>query len=199
MNIECLDRYVLKIIEKSGWYSGRKFEHCNPWIIEIEKLGYCSFEYARQIICELGDLSCRAYAPLTYQKLLDSLRRRGEDIPANFAANIRSFCDDSLRILNELHLEDCVEKYRGATFAFDALSAAMDDEIILDMRVVEGIVKEKLFPIGTVEPDGISFIGVSKKIYTVFNDSIFLSGENIESYLNGMFIVSSKPEKLYQV
>lgn len=199
MNIEDLDQYVLKMMERSGWYFGRKFEDCDSWITEIEKLGYCPFEYARQIICELGGLSFRAYPPLTYKKMVDSRRERGEDIPVNFAANIRSFCEDSLRILSELHLEDCLEKYGGTTFAFDALSAAMDDEIILDIRVVESIVKEKLFPIGTVEPDGISFTSVSNKIYTVFNDSIFLSAENIESYLNGMFITSFKPEKLYQV
>ena len=128
------------------------------------------------------------------------LRQKEErEIPSNFAADIKTACEECLNILTKLHMEDQAEKYSGATFAFDALFAARDDEIILDIETIKSVVGEAIFPIGTVAPDGISFVGGAGKIYTAFNDSIYLSGENIESYLNMMFTKSLEPTSLYQI
>lgn len=199
MNLKLLDKYILKLIEKNGWYTGRQFKDCDYWISEIEKYGYTPFEHARQIICELGGLYFREYSPLTYRKIIELKHKNGQEIPENFAVDIKVSCENCLKILKELRMENQAEEYTQATFAFDALSAAMDDEIILDITIIEDIVKDVLFPIGTVSPDGISFVGRDGKVYTAFNDSIYLSGENIESYLNMMFTKSLKAIKLYQI
>ena len=79
------------------------------------------------------------------------------------------------------------------------MSAVRDDEIIFDTETIKSVVGEAIFPIGTVEPDGICFIGEKSKIYTVFDDSIYLSGETIEMYLNMMFIKSFNLIILYQI
>lgn len=199
MNIQLLDKYVLALIEKNGWYVGRQFKDTDYWITEIERYGYQSFELARQIICELGGLSFLEYAPLTYQRMIELKQKEEGEIPSNFATGIKTACEDCLNILKKLHMENQVEKYSGATFAFDALFAAGDDDIILDIETIENVVGESLFPIGSVAPDGISFVGRKGRIYTAFDDSIYLSGENIESYLNMMFTKSLKPTILYQI
>lgn len=199
MNINLLDKYVLRLIERNGWYANRKFHDSGYWISEIEKYGYRSFEPARQIICELGGLSFLEYAPITYQRMIKLKQRDGQEIPSGFALDIKTACENCLDILKELHMENQVELYSGATFAFDALSAARDEEIILDTGTIKSVVGEAIFPIGTVHPDGISFISEKCKIYTVFDDSIYLSGETIELYLNMMFIKSLKPISLYQI
>ncbi len=103
------------------------------------------------------------------------------------------------KILEKLHIENQAEKYSGATFAFDALFAAKDDEIIWDIETIKSVAGEVMFPIGTVAPDGISFVSEEGKIYTAFNDNIYLSGETIELYLNMMFIKSLKPTRLYKI
>ena len=199
MNIQLLDRYILGLIEKNGWYVGRRFRDTDYWITEIERYGYQSFELARQIICELGGLSFHEYAPLTYRRMKELRQKEKQEIPSNFAANIKTACEDCLNILKKFHMENQVEKYTGATFAFDALFAAKDDEIILDIETIKDVVGEAIFPIGTVTPDGISFVGGEGKIYTAFNDSIYLSGENIEAYLNMMFTKSLEPTILYHI
>jgi len=199
MNINLLDQYVLKLMEKNGWYAGRQFKDCDSWIAEIERDGYQSFEPARQIICELGGLSFREHAPLAYQRMIELRRKDGRGIPPGFAADIKAACENCLRILKELHMENQAEKYSGATFAFDALFAAKDDEIILDIGTMRNVVGEAIFPIGTVAPDGITFVSGEGKIYTAFNDSIYLSGETIELYLNMMFTKSLRPTSLYQI
>ena len=199
MNLNLLDKYILRLIEKNGWYVGRQFRDSDYWITEIEKYGYQPFEHARQIICELGGLFFHEYSPVTYQKMIELKQKDGREIPKNFAADIKVSCESCLEILRELHMENRAEEYSGATFAFDALSAAIDDEIILDIEIIKGVVGEVLFPIGTVAPDGISFVGKEGKIYTAFNDSIYLSGENIEFYLNMMFTELLKPIRLYQI
>jgi len=199
MNINLLDKYILKLIEKNGWYAGRQFDDGNYWIAEIERHGYQSFELARQIVCELGGLSFHEYAPLTYQRMIELRQKDGHKISSDFAADIKAACENCLHILKELHMEEQAEKYSGATFAFDALYAARDDEIILDIGTIKSVVGEALFPIGTVAPDGISFVSEKGKIYTVFDDSIYLSGEKIELYLNMMFTKSLKPTNLYQI
>lgn len=152
MYIELLDKYIVKLIEKNGWYFGRQFGAGNYWIAEIEKHGYQSFELARQIICELGGLSFHEYAPLTYQRMIELRQRDGQEIPPHFATDIKDACGEYLKILKELDMENQAEKYSGATFAFDALDAAKDDEIILDIKTIKSVVGEVLFPIGTVAP-----------------------------------------------
>lgn len=199
MDLQLLDKYVLQLIEKNGWYAGRQFEDSDYWITEIEKQGYQSFELAKQIICELGGLSFCEYAPLTYQKMIELKQKSGQEIPNNFAVDIKASCENCIQILKALHMENQIKNYGGATFAFDALHAALGNEIILDIKIVKSVIKEILFPIGTVEPDGISFVDTRGRIYTVFNDSIYLSGANIECYLNGMFTKSFQPTKLYYV
>ena len=199
MNIKQLDKYILGLIEKNGWYMGRQFQETSAWLVEIEKNGYQSFDLARHIICELGGLSFREYAPLTYQRMIDLRRKEGREIPSDFANDIKAACEKCLDILRIFHMEDQAEKYSGATFTFDALLASRDDEIILDIKTIKDVVGGTIFPIGTVAPDGISFVDRKGRIYTVFNDSIYLSGENIESFLNMMFTKSMKPIILYQL
>ena len=199
MNIQLLDKYILGVIEKNGWYVGRQFRDTDYWITDIEKYGYQSFEHARQIICELGGLSFHEYAPLTYRRMIELRQKEGQEIPSDFAADIKNACEDCLNILKKLHMENQAEKYSGATFAFDALLAARNDEIILDIETIKNVVGETIFPIGTVAPDGNSFVDGDGRIYTVFSDSIYLSGENIELYLNMMFTKSLKPVSLYQI
>ena len=75
-------------------------------------------------------------------------------------------------------------------------SAFLDLEIVIDLETAEQVVGEKLFPIGTVEPDGITCAAESGNIYTLFDYSIFLSGDCIENYLNLLFIHGRKPEQL---
>ena len=199
MNMGLLDKYIVKLIEKNGWYAGRRFNNGDYWMKEIEQYGYPSFELARQIIYELGGLSFLEYAPLTYQRMMELRQKDGQGASPDFAADIKTACENCLKILEELHMEDQAEKYSGATFAFDALIAAKDDEIILDIEIIKSVAGEALFPIGTVAPDGISFVSGEGKIYTVFNDSIYLSGETIERYLNMMFIKSLEPIRLYKI
>ncbi len=199
MNIKLLDKYVLKLIKKNGWYAGRQFNNSDNWITEIEKYGYQPFGIARHIICELGGLCFFEYAPLTYQKMIELRKKERQETSPDFAANIKTSCENYFQILKELHMENQAEKYSGATFAFDALFAAKDNEIILDIKTIKNVVGEMIFPIGTVAPDGISFVDRNGRIYTVFDDSIYLCGECIEMYLNMMFIKSLKPKILYQI
>ena len=199
MDIELLDKYVVKLIEKNGWYVGRRFADSDCWIREIEQHGYLSFEFARQIVCELGGLSFFEYAPLTYQRMVELRQKEGQEVSHDFAADIKAACENCLEILKELHMEEQAEKYSGATFAFDALFAAKDYEIILDIETIKSVTGEVLFPIGTVAPDGISFVSGEGKIYTAFHDIIYLSGETIELYLNTMFTKSLKPTRLYKI
>ena len=98
--------------------------------------------------------------------------------------------------LNNLSGKKPIDTYNGATFTFDAWAAFLDLEIVIDWKTAEQVAGEKLFPIGTVEPDGITCAAESGNIYTLFDDSIFLSGDCIESYLNLLFIHGRKPKQL---
>ena len=102
----------------------------------------------------------------------------------------------ALERLANLSEKKSIDTYNGATFTFDAWTAFLNFEIVMDLKTAERVVGEKLFPIGTVEPDGITCAAESGSIYTLFNDSIFLSGDCIESYLNMLFIHGRKPKKL---
>lgn len=102
----------------------------------------------------------------------------------------------ALERLNDLSEKKSFETCNGATFTFDAWAAFLDLEIVVDLKTAEQAVREKLFPIGTVEPDGITCAAESGNIYTLFDDSIFLLGDCIENYLNRLFIHGRKPKKL---
>ena len=45
MKIQELDLYVIKVLEKSGWNEGRKFD-AGEWIIKLTEEGYQINEYA---------------------------------------------------------------------------------------------------------------------------------------------------------
>ena len=199
MDTRRLDQYVLGLLEKNGWHAGRRFEYAEGWLAEIGQYGYQPFDAARQIVRELGGLAFREYAPLTYQKMIELKQKEGRQIPPGYADDIRAACESCTRILEQLGMQDRAGEYSGATFDLDALSAAKDGEIVLDAETVRGVVKERIFPIGAAAPDGIIFVGEGGRIYTVFNDSIYLSGERIEDFLNMMFVRSIKPKVLYQI
>lgn len=101
-----------------------------------------------------------------------------------------------LERLNHLSERKSIGTYTGATFTFDAWVAFLDFEIVIDLKTAEQVIGEKLFPIGTVEPDGITCAAESGNIYTLFDDSIFLSGNCIENYLNMLFIYERNPKRL---
>lgn len=56
MNIKLLDSYVLDILIANGWYEDRKY-NIAYWIDELEVEGYVSFDYAKEILESLGNLS----------------------------------------------------------------------------------------------------------------------------------------------
>lgn len=56
MNIKLLDSYVLDILIANGWYEDRKY-NIEYWIDELEVEGYVSFDYAKEILESLGNLS----------------------------------------------------------------------------------------------------------------------------------------------
>lgn len=98
--------------------------------------------------------------------------------------------------MNHLSERKSIGTDTGATFTFDAWAAFLDFEIVIDLKTAEQVIGEKLFPIGTVEPDGITCAAESGNIYTLFDDSIFLSGNCIENYLNMLFIYERTPKRL---
>ena len=102
----------------------------------------------------------------------------------------------ALERLANLSEKKSIDTCNGATFTFDAWTAFLDFEIVMDLKTAEQVVGEKLFPIGTVEPDGITCAAESGNIYTLFDDSIFLSGDCMENYLNILFIYERKPKRL---
>lgn len=55
MNSLLIDKYVIELMEKSGWYTGRKFD-TSLWINELSKEGYSCFDYAIEILQELGGI-----------------------------------------------------------------------------------------------------------------------------------------------
>lgn len=98
MNMGLLDKYIVKLIEKNGWFAGRRFNNGDYWMKEIEQYGYPSFELARQIIYELGGLSFLEYAPLTYQRMMELRQKDGQGASPDFAADIKTACENCLKI-----------------------------------------------------------------------------------------------------
>lgn len=55
MNSALIDKYVIELLKKNGWYKGRKVD-ISFWINELSKEGYSCFEYAIEILEELGGI-----------------------------------------------------------------------------------------------------------------------------------------------
>ena len=189
MNLSLIDEYVYLVLTDNGWTEKRDFLTADSWIEKIEqKCGFHCFEYAREILHLLGGIKFREFSPKSGQYFLG---KYDGDVNRLEKGYLRA-----LERLNNLSEKKSFETYNGATFTFDAWAAFLDLEIVIDLKTAEQVVSEKLFPIGTVEPDGITCAAESGNIYTLFDDSIFLSGDCIENYLNMLFIYGRKPKKL---
>jgi len=55
VNSLLVNKYVIELLKKSGWYAGRKFD-ASLWINELSKEGYSCFDYAVEILQELGEV-----------------------------------------------------------------------------------------------------------------------------------------------
>ena len=189
MNLSLIDEYVYLVLTDNGWTEKRDFLTADSWIEKIEqKCGFHCFEYARKILHLFGGIKFREFSPKSGQYFLG---KYDGDVNRLEKGYLRA-----LERLNNLSEKKLFETYDGATFTFDAWAAFLDLEIVIDLKTAEQVVSEKLFPIGTVEPDGITCAAESGNIYTLFDDSIFLSGDCIENYLNMLFIHGRKPKKL---
>ena len=185
-------------MEKNGWYSNRQFEYVNKWIEEIEIMGYPCFDYARAILCELGGLVFREYAPMTYQNMVALQEKHLQQIPKmKMGAEIKSKCEAAYKILQDLNMVSEAKNYNGATFAFNALDAALDNDIVMDIDIAKKIIDEKIFPIGSIEPDGIMYVTPRQIIYVLFNDNIFCSEACIEQAINCLFLKTLSPKFIY--
>ena len=130
-----LDPYVQWVLQKNGWTPGREFPSAEAHIAEITALGFPAVDYGVRVLRSLGALRFREYYPESYRRLVRSWREQGlppERWPE--AAEIREGCQAALTALEELGLE--AAGYKGATFTFDALDAARDVEIVLDLDTV---------------------------------------------------------------
>lgn len=188
MNLSLLDEYVLLVLKSNGWTEERDFPLADDWIHKIEQSGVERCEYARGLLHSLGGMKIREYSP---SAALYFLRKYNGDRKQLGEEYLRP-----LNFLDSLREKRMPEAYTGATFTFDAWGAFLDWEIVMDLKTAEEQTGEKLFPIGTVEPDGISCATEKGNIYTIFDDSIFLSGDSIESYLNTLFIKQLKPRRI---
>lgn len=200
MDITLIDKYVLRILEKNGWYPHRQFKYANKWIEQIEEMGhsYHCFDYARAILCELGGLTFKEYAPMTYLNMVALQEKHIKQISSiKISTEIKNKCKTAYQILQELHIVSEAKNYNGATFAFNALEAALDDNIVMDIDIATKIIGDKIFPIGSIEPDGIMYVTPKRTIYVLFNDSIFCSGDCIEDTINGLFLKSMSPQLIY--
>lgn len=189
MDISLLDEYVYFVLIDNGWTEKRDFLLADSWIEKIEqKSGIQCFEYARKILHLFGGIKFRECSPKCGRYFLE---RCDGDVK-----RLEKWYLRPLERLNHLSEKKSVDTYSGATFTFDAWAAFLDFEIVIDLKKAEQVVGENLFPIGTVEPDGITCAAKSGNIYVLFDDSIFLSGDCIEDYLNMLFIRGRKPKQL---
>lgn len=191
-----LDPYLQWVLQKNGWTPGREFPSAEAHIAEITALGFPAVDYGVRVLRSLGALRFREYYPESYRRLVRSWREQGlppERWPE--AAEIREGCQAALTALEELGLE--AAGYKGATFTFDALDAARDVEIVLDLDTVRRVVGGPVFPIGTVEPDGIVFAAADGGVYVVFDDSIFAAGRCVEEFLQVLLVRGCDPLEIY--
>lgn len=193
-----LDPYVRWVLRKNGWTPGREFPLAEAWLKEITALGFPAVDYGVQVLRSLGALRFREYQPESYRRLVQSWRERG--LPPDRwpeAAEIREGCQAALTALEEMGLE--AAGYKGATFTFDALDAARDVEIVLDLDTVRQVVGGPVFPIGTVEPDGLVFVRADGSVYVLFDDSIFAAGRCVEEFLQILLVKGCTPLEIYRM
>lgn len=190
MNPALLDPYVRAVLEEYGWSVSRRFPFASFCVRVIETGGLSCFDAAWDILRSLGGLKIREQSPSSGLCFLE--RCQGD------WNRLKPVYRKPLRRLQTLGLEDVPRKYTGASFAFDPLDAFFDEEIVLPFRDAEQIAGEPLFPIGSVEPDGVSCVSPGGRVYTLFDDSLFLSGRSAEDYLNGLFLKELEPVPLFK-
>lgn len=162
MNICLIDEYVYLVLADNGWTEKRDFLLADSWIEKIErKSDRQCFEYARKILHLFGGIKFKEFSPKTGQYFLEKC---GGDVNRLEKGYLRA-----LERLNNLSEKKSIDTYNGATFTFDAWTSFLDFEIVMDLKTAEWVVGEKLFPIGTVEPDGITCAAESGNIYTPFS------------------------------
>ena len=189
MNISLIDEYVYLVLIDNGWTEKRNFLLADSWIEKIEQeSGIPCSKYAKKILHLFGGMKIREFSPKSGQYFLGEC---DGDV-----SRLEKWYLRPLERLNSLSEKKSIHTYTGATFTFDAWAAFLDFELVIDLKTAEQVVGEKLFPIGTVEPDGITCAAESGNLYTLFDDSIFLSGDCIENYLNMLFICGRKPKQL---
>ena len=190
MNPALLDPYVLSVLRENGWSASRRVPFAAFWARVMEADGLPCPDAAGDILRSLGGLRIWEQSPSAGLYFLERCQGEWDRLDAVYRKPL-------LR-LRALGLEDQPRRYTGASFAFDALDAFRDQEIVLPFADAERAAGEALFPIGTVEPDGISCAAASGRIYTLFDDSVFLSGSSIEDYLNACFLKERTPTLLLQ-
>lgn len=188
MTISGIEEYILLALKNNGWTEDRNFPLAERWIDIIEQGGFQCFAYAKEILHSFGGLKIWEVSPQTGRYLLEKYNGDTSRVDKRY---LRSWVT-----VNSLSEKKEFDRYKGASFAFDALDAFLDREIVLDIKTAEKIIGAKLFPIGTVEPDGAAYVAENKSIYILFDDSIYFAGKCIESYLNMMFIQRLKPTKI---
>lgn len=197
LELNCLDPYVLWVLEKNGWTPERSAPQAEAWLAELRELGYPPFDYGERVLRCLGGLRFREYAPYSYRKLVQSWKERG--LPPDRwpdASDIRESCRSALAALWRLGLDP--ERYTGATFTFHALDAAREEEIVLDLGLARKVIGKSLYPIGTVEPDGLVYTAPDHSIYVLFNNSIFSAGSCVEEFLHILLVKGRRPQKIFQ-
>lgn len=190
MNVSLIDEYVYFVLIENGWTEKRNFLLADRWIEKIEQSGIPCSGYAREILHRFGGMNFREFSPKSGQYFLE---KHDGDVSRLEKRYLRA-----LERLNHLSEKKPIDTYTGATFTFDAWDAFSDLEIVVDWKTAERVVGEKLFPIGTVEPDGIACATGCGKIYNLFDNSIFLSGDCIENYLNMLFVKGRSPQKIWE-
>ena len=87
-------------------------------------MGYYCFDYAKRIVCELGGLTFKEYAPMTYLNMVALQEKKMEQLPKmKISAEIKNKCEAACQILQEFHMISKASNYNGAVFAFNALEA----------------------------------------------------------------------------
>ena len=61
------------------------------------------------------------------------------------------------------------------------------------------VIGKAIFPIGTVEPDGLVFAAPDHSVYVLFNDGIFSSGGCVEEFLHILFLRGRRPQNIYHL
>ncbi len=191
MNPERLDPYVCAVLGEYGWSVSRRFPLASYCARVLDACGMPCFDAAREVLRSFGGLRIRESSPSSAIWFLQKCQGDFSRLDAPY--------QKPLRRLHSLGLEAVPRKYTGASFDFDPLNAFFDREIVLPFDRAERITGEALFPVGSVEPDGISCVGPSGRVYTLFDDSLFLSGPSVVDYLNGRFLKELKPVPLFSL